>query len=177
MRCSHLNRALALFGDKMSFTENDMKRQMVLLQEIESQSDRGTAIVGAAWVEEELKAALKANLLDDEVVYKRLFQNGRLSDFSSCIDLSYMLKLVDKSQYQDLEKIRRIRNEFAHKLTDKNLEELSFNNASISDRCMQLSCIQNEKITDPRHAFCRACAILYSEFYFLTIVPKIRYQP
>ncbi|HHG3405581.1 TPA: hypothetical protein ACPVY1_004556, partial [Vibrio parahaemolyticus] len=62
-----------LFGDKMSFTENDMKRQMVLLQEIESQSDRGTAIVGAAWVEEELKAALKANLLDDEVVYKRLF--------------------------------------------------------------------------------------------------------
>jgi len=159
--------------NELSFTDNDLRRQLILLKEIESQSDRGTAIVGAAWLEEELKATLKSRFLEDEQVSRRLFSNGALSEFSTCLDLAYMLKVITKEQYKDLDKIRKIRNDFAHKLISKQFEELSFDNANIRDRCMTFSCIikEEDRVTS-RHAFCRACAILYADIYLSAFMPE-----
>lgn len=57
----------------MTLTEGDLKRQLVLLNEIENQSDRGTVIVGAAWLDEELRTAIQSKCINDEKALKSLF--------------------------------------------------------------------------------------------------------
>ncbi|MEE8057343.1 MAG: MltR family transcriptional regulator [Pseudomonadales bacterium] len=153
----------------MSFTDTDLKHQLVLLSEIENQSDRGSAIVGSTWVEEELKTAIKSKLIDDEKVWSRLFRNsGPLGTFSSNIDLAYMLGAITKYQHSDLQLLRKIRNDFAHKLVSKEIEALNFDTPNIKDRCMSIECIKKEGVSTARQAFCRACAILYSDLYLVS---------
>ncbi|HEY6529167.1 MAG TPA: hypothetical protein VIZ65_10770 [Cellvibrionaceae bacterium] len=153
----------------MSFTEADLKHQIVLLSEIENQSDRGSAIIGTAWVEEELKAAIKSKLVDDEKVWDNLFRaSGPLGSFSSSIDLAYMIKVITKSQHSDLQQIRKIRNDFAHKLVSNEIESLTFETTNIRDRCMSITCVKEKEGATARHVFCRACAILYSDLYFVS---------
>lgn len=62
----------------MSFTEAEFKNHLVLLREIENQSDRGSAIVGTAWVEE-LRTTIKSKLVDDDKVWGRLDHFLRVS--------------------------------------------------------------------------------------------------
>ncbi len=123
----------------MPFTESDLKRQTILLEEIENQSDRGAAIVGAAWLDEELIAAIKTKFIEDEKPTKNLFNGtGPLSSFSSKIELAYLLGIVNKNHYSDLHKIRKIRNEFAHEITSKEIETLNFSSAAIEHRCLNI---------------------------------------
>ena len=47
----------------MRFAPNSIeaqKRMMALIEEIEDQTDRGVAIVGAAWIEETMSAAIES---------------------------------------------------------------------------------------------------------------------
>ncbi len=155
----------------MAFTETDLKRQLVLLNEIENQTDRGTVIVAAAWLDEELKSALQGKCIKDEKALKNMFEGSSpLGAFSSKIELAYLLGITTRNQYLDLHIIRKIRNEFAHKLMSKEIEALEFSTPNIMDRCMSISCIQKEKPLTPRQAFCRACSILYSDLYLSSFV-------
>lgn len=61
-----------------------------------------------------------------------------LSTFSARIVLARALNWIDDAAYHDLNKIRSIRNDFAHSFD----HELSFDDQSILDRCSNLKIVQ-----------------------------------
>lgn len=142
------------------------KRLMTLIEEMNGQSDRGVAIVGAAWFEESMSAAIESFLHSEPKAWKRLFGgNGPLANLSAKIDLSRLLGLVSDAIKSDLHIIREIRNEFAHQIAHKtDHTQLSFNTPHIKDKCSAIKCVAHEELTEPRSAFIRSCAILYSDF-------------
>lgn len=147
-------------------SDDATSRSLLLVQELDNQSDRGVAIVGVAWVEEALTAAIHAFLEKNKNAWERLFRkSGPLSSLSSKIDLARLLAMTSDAIYSDLHTLREVRNEFAHAILDKNDKSLSFETPHIKDKCMSLTCVKHEEIVNPRHAFIRACAVLNADFY------------
>jgi DNA-binding MltR family transcriptional regulator len=152
-----------------SYSEEALRRQTALVEELTGQTDRGVAIVGTAWVEEAIGEALH-NLLDkDQKSWLRLFgASGPLSTLSAKIDLARLLGLMTGTIKSDLHILRDIRNEFAHQIAHKTTHvKLAFSSAHIKDKCLALRCVAHEKHTNPREAFIRACAILNADFQLL----------
>lgn len=147
-------------------SEEALKRMTALIEEIEGQTDRGAAIVGAAWVEEAMSVAIESFLHSDKKAWQRLFGgNGPLATLSAKIDLSRLLGLISETIRSDLHIIRDIRNEFAHQIAHKTEHtKLAFCSKHIADKCLALRCVAHEKHSDPRIAFVRACATLNADF-------------
>lgn len=141
-------------------------RMQVVIEELRSQSDRGVAIVGGAWVEEGLLGMLHAAFQPDAMGWKRATGNyGPLSTFSAKIDMAYLLRLVSSQILGDLNAIRSVRNAFAHDVAHKKTQEqLGFQADDIKDKCLALRCVAHEKLSNPRQAFIRACARLSADF-------------
>lgn len=105
-------------------------------REIRRQTDRSAAIIGAAYVEDALQGLLSAHFVarskrDIEDLYG---SDGPLSRFSAKTRMAYSLGLVGEHTRSDLNHIRAVRNEFAHKF----FEYLSFGDAKIAQLCSQL---------------------------------------
>ena len=150
----------------MSNDSEAFKKSIELVKDMESQTDRGAAIIGAAWLEEELGAAIQSFLHHDAKASPRLFgRAGPISSFSSKIDLARVLGMCTAAIASDLHIIRDVRNEFAHSVLSKENSALSFATPSLKDKCLSLKCISHEGLSEPRHAFIRACAVLNADFY------------
>jgi len=146
------------------YSEQSIQQSLALVQEIETQTDRGASIVGAAWVEEELLASIESFLEKDKKAWDRLFRkSGPLSSFSAKIDLARLLGIISTVVASDLHIIREIRNEFAHSVLAKNNLASTFSTPHIKDKCLALRCVKHEAHHDPRVAFIRACAVLNSD--------------
>jgi hypothetical protein len=145
------------------------KRKVAFIEEMNLQTDRGVAIVGAAWVEDEMALALESILASEPNVWKRLFEGaGPLATFSAKIDLARLLGLITDAIRSDLHIIRDIRNEFAHQVAHKtDYTKLSFQSAHLKDKCMALKCIAHRNYVEPRIAFINACSILNWDFEML----------
>lgn len=88
----------------------------IILEEIIKQTDRGAALIAAAYLEERLLLAIKARLNENETVEKELFGPSRpLGSFSAKIDVGLLLGIYSDQSHQMLHTIRKIRNDFAHK--------------------------------------------------------------
>jgi hypothetical protein len=127
------------------------------------ESDRGTALIAIAWVDDALETCLRAFFRDQNPqlrqVRKRVnhekairFENGGSGDrhrrivdallqpdgplgsFASRIKLAYLLGIITVSLYSDLEIMRKIRNSFAH-----GRQTVRFSDQSIRDRCKSLA--------------------------------------
>lgn len=147
-------------------SDEAIARSVPLVAELESQSDRGVAIVGVAWIEEALVAAIRAFLEKNTAAWDRLFRkSGPMSSLSAKIDLARLLAMTSDAIHSDLHILREIRNEFAHAVLDKDNTALSFQTPRIKDKCLALKCVRHENLSNPRHAFIRACAVLNSDFY------------
>lgn len=141
-------------------------RSASLVAEIENQTDRGAAIVAVAWIEEALVAAIQAFVDKNKAAWDRLFRKGGpMSSLSAKIDLARLLAMTSDAIHSDLHMLREIRNEFAHSVLDRDNSALSFQTQHIRDKCLALKCVKHEDLTDPRHAFIRACAVLNADFY------------
>lgn len=137
-----------------------------MVVELNSQTDRGAAIIGVAWVEEELQSAIESFLEQDKKAWDRLFgRSGALGTLSAKIDLTRLLGMCSKTIASDLHILRDVRNEFAHIVAARDHSGLTFNSPHIADKCLALKCVAHESIADPRRAFVRACAILNADFY------------
>jgi DNA-binding MltR family transcriptional regulator len=80
-----------------------------------SETDRGSALMAAAFLDDRLKKLLAARLVSDMKLTRRAFDfNGPLGTFSSRIDFSYLLGLLPRNAHRDLHLVRSIRNKFAH---------------------------------------------------------------
>lgn len=96
----------------------------------EQKEDRGLVLTLAAFSEEALGRLIEA-YLHDEKAAKSLVEgfNAPLGSFSTRILAARALGLISEEQYSDLEKLRKIRNEFAH-----TWDRISLSRASMTDR-------------------------------------------
>src|SRR5260370_5578917 len=98
------------------------RRHPAVMADITSstQTDRGVAIIGSAYVDLVLREAITSRLSrSDASLTKVLFEdNGPLRPFSSRIHLGYALGIYGAGVYQDLKTIKDIRNAFAHAAED-----------------------------------------------------------
>ncbi|MBC6973036.1 hypothetical protein H9I32_11800 [Bacillus sp. Xin] len=111
-----------------------------LEKEITNQSDRAIAIIVASILEIQLKDILKQFMIKEKDIDKDLFEgNSALSNFSSKIKACYYLGLISQDEYKNLDRIRKIRNMFAHQIINISFE----NNQSINDTCQNLYISKN----------------------------------
>jgi len=84
--------------------------------ELGKESDRGCALVAAAYLEDELVELLKRFLIKQpDAASKALFDfNGPLGTFSAKIRMAHALGLISTETQKGLDILRKIRNEFAH---------------------------------------------------------------
>lgn len=109
----------------------DQERLSALKKEYQSESDRGAALLAAAYVEGALEDALRRCLVRDELG-DTLFDeaNGPLGTLSAKLRMARALGVIPEVAYRDLELVRDIRNDFAH-FPDR----VSFDTPSVRDRC------------------------------------------
>ncbi|OHB97800.1 MAG: hypothetical protein A2W74_07800 [Planctomycetes bacterium RIFCSPLOWO2_12_38_17] len=140
--------------DKLGVPEfkTDALREIVEFRTVlTGESDRGCALMATAYLEASLDKVISTFLVEDERVQKDVFSNkGFLETFSSKIDFAYLLGLITKSMHRDLHLLRKIRNEFAHNLTN-----LSFDSPAIRDRCSEFSYQNLDRTESSRDKFTR----------------------
>jgi DNA-binding MltR family transcriptional regulator len=105
------------------------------------ESDRGCVLAAAAMLEESLEkifCAIFESQRASKTVQNSLFDsNGPLATFSAKIKLAYALGLISSDAYEDLERIRKLRNEAAHTAKD-----FDFLNDSVGARLESLHRVQ-----------------------------------
>lgn len=102
--------------------------------EFQSESDRACALLGAAFIDEQLRALLAAFFIDDDELRKRLFSiDGPIGPFGTRIHMAYGLGFLATVDYRDLRQLSKIRNAFAHQL-----HGLTFESEQIKSSCGNL---------------------------------------
>lgn len=130
-----------------------------------AETDRGLALVMAAYLDDLLDDLLRKSFIDDRAVAKELLDFNRpLSSFSAKIELTYALGLISNDLHRKLHQIREIRNHFAHASGAKD-----FNDAGIADRCGELASLPDliakasPPELHPRMKFVDASSIAFME--------------
>lgn len=111
---------------------DDLKEYSKFLAELRRESERGLALIGAAFIDDKLGATLAA-FFACEASELLNGPNAPLGNFSSRIDTCFALGLIEQGEKDECHLIRRIRNTFAHRLMDA-----SFSQNSIYDLCKNL---------------------------------------
>lgn len=105
-----------------------------LRREMLKESDRGLALYATAHIDNEFETILRDKLVGNANHLDGIFSfNGPLGTFSSKIKLSYSLGLISKTTMNDINTLRKIRNEFAH-----SNQSLSFESEKIRNLCSSL---------------------------------------
>ncbi len=87
------------------------------MAEFQNETDRGAALLGAAFLDEQLKEVLRQFLVPAPRAIEKLLGVDRpLGTFSSRILATYLLGLITREWYADIDLVRKIRNHFAHHL-------------------------------------------------------------
>lgn len=85
--------------------------------ELKKEGDRSVALIAGAFLEQRLEEAIKALLVKNTHVENQMFKGkGPLATFSAKIDIGLLLGLYEERTAKVLHNVRKVRNEFAHKL-------------------------------------------------------------
>jgi DNA-binding MltR family transcriptional regulator len=101
------------------------EQSKALYQELKKESDRGAALIGAAFLDDALETLLRNSFVEKLQVAERLLidPRGALGTFSARTDLAYCLGLIGPKMYHDLNTLRVIRNSFGHTHRSMSLED------------------------------------------------------
>lgn len=159
-----IERILDLTLDAMPIPEiaKELTKQFrEIRRELSKESDRGLALYATAHIDIELEKLLKSKLIGSEQHLKEVLSfNGPLGTFSSKIKLSYSLGLINKVMMDDINTLRKIRNEFAH--SDENI---SFNTQKIKDLCDNLQLNVREEDALRRKKYMNVVAGIAGQLY------------
>jgi len=107
---------------------------MPFLDLLNKESPRGQVLISSSYLENLLGEILLSFLVDSKSTDKLLNGfNAPLGTFSSRIEAAHSSGLITLREYQELDLIRKIRNEFAHNL------KANFESEKIKSFCIQLS--------------------------------------
>ncbi|AUC15844.1 hypothetical protein BTO06_12090 [Tenacibaculum sp. SZ-18] len=125
-------------------TEPEIKELGKFFSTIQGESDRGTVLLVASILDEWLFEILKSYLIQDKVSEDLLSGFAApLGTFSSRIKACYSLSLIEKEEFDLIEVIRKIRNEFGH-----NWQDISFKSPKIKGQLDKLSWYGPEDIDE-----------------------------
>ncbi|WP_263602363.1 hypothetical protein [Chryseobacterium sp. PET-29] len=128
------NEIMEVLYPSNKFPEEFRKSQMEFLtirNELTKESDRGCVLLASSHLDFMLEKLLYSKLIGSKKQKKQIFDfNGPLGTFSSKIIMSYSLGLLPPLAQQDVQTIRKIRNEFAH-----SVEMISFDQESVKNAC------------------------------------------
>lgn len=112
-----------------------------IIEDLADENDRAVAIVGATIVDYSLARAMLAHMgkVSNTYIEKTFDGRGPLATFSARIEVSFGFNVIGPKTRDDLNHIKQIRNDFAHKLTGG----LTFDTPDINMRCSQLHLIDN----------------------------------
>ena len=114
--------------------------------EIFKQTDRASALVSCALLEELLERLLLAFFMEHGNTKRDLFDGMTpLSTMSAKTNIAYYMGLIEQYVFEDLNLIRKIRNDFAH-----SFKTINFETQRTKDRCYQLQMLVKTK---PPRAF------------------------
>ena len=105
---------------KLSTTEADVDGiRKTFIETLHKESDRGCVLVATAMIDEGLEVLLREYMTADEKAIKACVEPlfvgfGPLKSFWAKTQLARALGLVDDWMYADMERIRKLRNLFAH---------------------------------------------------------------
>ncbi len=85
-----------------------------ILNEMRGSTERASAIVGHAHIEEECTNALCRLLQGDSAFLGNSIDNGFLQTHSARVDLMYLIGAITRDVRDDLRQLAKIRNAFAH---------------------------------------------------------------
>jgi len=134
------------------------------INEFQHESDRATAVLAGAFLENLLATILENFFIKDKSNIQSILYgfNAPLYSFHSKILCSYCLGLLPDDEFHDLKIIKKIRNDFAHKQAG-----LSFSSQSIADKCKKLTKVDilqrelnNIDLNKPRNRFIYGVALL-----------------
>ncbi len=109
----------------LRFKKDVVSKDVAIIQELETASDRVVGIIMAAVLEDVLGRALKSWMIEDEKIQGEMFgSSGPLGTFSSKINLGLLLGMYSKMAWKELDTIRKIRNEFAHEIETSDFSTL-----------------------------------------------------
>ncbi len=108
-------------------TEKDRDENFEALMEfrnqLDSETDRGWSLMAASYLDYELERLLRVKLVGGKKHLDLLFDySGPLGTFSSKINIAYSLGFISKISLNDLNLIRKIRNDFGHTHHSLNFE-------------------------------------------------------
>src|SRR4051794_30171075 len=103
--------------DPAEFLAKQQKEIEAFRKALTAESDRGCALFAAAYLDHSLSDVLYVSLVANKKIETDLFEGtAPLASFSSRIKMAYYLGLISQPCRRDLDIIRGIRNDFAHKL-------------------------------------------------------------
>jgi DNA-binding MltR family transcriptional regulator len=122
-----------------------------LFAELESESDRGVAILACVFLDDALKNALLHKMipLQKEELNYLFEQNGPLSSFANKTALAYSFGIIHAETKENIDRVRSIRNAFAH-----GKRSMKFDTTEVSELCGKINLI--DKFPTPRETYIRA---------------------
>jgi len=94
--------------------QEDHDDLVAFLNELQGESDRGLALVGAAVIDDKLRQTLAGFFCDAKASENLLGRERPLSTFAARGDACAALGLIEPVEYHDIGIIRKVRNEFGH---------------------------------------------------------------
>ena len=147
------------------FVERQERDAKAFRNALSSESDRGCGLFAAAFLDSSLSDLLYVSLVANKKIETDLFEGtAPLATFSSRIKMAYYLGLISEPCRRDLDIIRAIRNDFAHKL-DVN----SFEVQAVQDRCKTLAYSYHEKLEAPKAHFVSAVMRILGHIHSATL--------
>jgi len=138
-------------GDQtMARTKSHTPEQVgAVVKELEEQTDRGCAIIGAALMDEAISVVLQNRMIElNREHYDAVFGlHGPAGSLSNKIELFYALGLCNERLYRAMHDVRAIRNKFAHRI-----EPLTFEDPDIAKMVDNITYFA-EETTDRRTRF------------------------
>lgn len=122
-------------GSETPLTHDEQMMQLgAWAEELQAETDRGAALVGAAMVDDRLSRLLHRHFLDTpEAEFMLEGPMAPLGTFSARTYAAFCLGLITRVEFEECRTIRKIRNEFAHAL-----HGLKFTDQRIYDLCNNL---------------------------------------
>ncbi|WP_139959886.1 MltR family transcriptional regulator [Flavicella sediminum] len=104
-------------------SEPEMKELGEFLNSFNKESDRGAVLLAASILDEWLLEIIQSYIIKDKVSKELLLGFGApLGTFSAKTKIAYSLGLIEKKEYEEINIIRKIRNEFGHSWKGVNFE-------------------------------------------------------
>lgn len=124
--------------EDLELTPEQMRADLLgfaaFVDELNKESDRGAALVGAALIDDRLERLLRSHLIASRTLEELLESASPvLGSFESRTRMCYVLGLITRGERAECQVIGEIRNQFAHKT-----HGLKFDTEAIATKCTRL---------------------------------------